>query len=271
MIVYWAFCVFRQASARAALRIGVGVLSLLIVVQWGIDTHLLHARRAHLTQMLETFDLVAIRCAGGNAAIPAAFLRQDAQTKMLCDVFDPLNVDRLYFVAGSPLRQSTDHAALRELGDAWRHAVVTSPGEYLAHRFRVFTGLLGLGTPDALRMFWSPSTIANRYGFGYEPNAVTDMIGASVALGNAVGLYDGLAWLIVAAIVAAIAWRNRRTGDVAGEAALALSAICYTLPYFFVALAPDYRYIYWTVVATAVAAVLTLLGGMARGSNLLSR
>jgi len=39
-----------------------------------------------------------------------------------------------------------------------------------------------------------------------------------------------------------------------------VSAIGYTLPYFFIAIAPDYRYIYWTIIATTIAALLTLLG-----------
>ncbi len=258
IVVYWAYCVFPRLSLRKVLRIGIGVFLALIVVNWGIDTRLLHARRMHMTQMLEAFDIAGIRCAGGDATIPHAFVRRDPRALPICEGFDSRLVDLMYFGPRSALQLDTDRGALRELGAAWRHAVVASPGHYLAHRWRAFTSLLGFGVPDATRLLWLPFSIANVHGFVFEPNVVTDAIGAGVAISNAAGLYNGLAWLVVAFAVALIAWRNRGR-DVACEAALAVSAICYTLPYFFVALAPDYRYLYWTIVATAVGAVLTLL------------
>lgn len=257
--VYWAACVFPQVRARTAIRVGIGVLALLLLVQWGIDTRVLHARRMHASQMIETFDLAAIRCAGGDATIPPAFVRDDARAKALCDAFDPRLVDFLYFDADSPLQMSTDHSALRALGRAWRQAVVAFPDLYIAHRWRAFTSLLGFGVPDAPRLLWSPYSVPNGYGITFTPNAVTGAIGATVAFANALGLYNGAAWLLLAGVVVWLSWRQRIRRDNRTAAALAVSAICYTLPYYFVAIAPDYRYIYWTIIATTIAALLVLL------------
>lgn len=261
--IYWACCVFPRANARNALRAGIGVFVLLLAAQWGMEARLLHVHREHISQMLETFDVAAIHCAGGDATMPAAFIRDGPRGKALCDAFDPSTVDPLYYAEGSPLVLTTDRSALRALGRAWRHAVIASPGTYLAHRFHVFTGLLGFAMPDAPRVIWQPLGVANRFGFSLTPNAITGVVGASVAWALAMGLYNGLLWLVLAAVVIAVAWHNRRR-DTLAETVLAVSALCYTLPYFLVALAPDYRYLYWTVMATFIAALLALLGCLPR-------
>jgi hypothetical protein len=257
VIVYWVLCTFPRLPARAVLRAGIAILVLVIAAGWVIDARVLQAKRMHASQVLEAFDLAAIRCAGGDATIPQAFVRADTGGR-LCAALDSRDVDLLYFAPDSPLQLSTDRSSLRELGREWRRAIVAWPGKYLAHRFRAFTSLLGFDVPDVPRLLWQPSSVANAYGFTFTPNAVTGVIGAGVAISHALGLYNGLGWLLLAAAIAVLAWRDRRR-DVAAEAVLAISAITYTLAYFFVALAPDYRYIYWSIVATAVAAVLAVL------------
>lgn len=263
VLVYWLCCVFPRLSARAAIRGGAVVLVLLLLVQWGVDTRLLHARRDHVSQFLETFDIAAIQCAGGDASLPAAFAHEAPGTT-LCGAFNSRLVDTLY--AAGVVGESVDRSALRELGSAWRHAIIGSPGKYLAHRWRVFSALLGIDVPDVSRLLWFPYTVAGFYGlsFTFTANAITNAIGSGVAYANMANLYSGVVWLLLATTLALIAWRRRRARGFSIEGALAASALCYLLPYFFVAVSPDYRYFYWTVVATSVATLLTVLGGVAR-------
>jgi hypothetical protein len=51
----------------------------------------------------------------------------------------------------------------------------------------------------------------------------------------------------------------RRRMSLAFESALLASALMYFLPYFFLSLAPNYRFIYWSVLATSVAGILVTL------------
>jgi hypothetical protein len=51
----------------------------------------------------------------------------------------------------------------------------------------------------------------------------------------------------------------RRRVSLPFESALLASAIMYFLPYFFLSLTPNYRFIYWSVLATSVAGVLVAL------------
>jgi hypothetical protein len=258
MLVWWAACVWPRAPWRKACAIAVGVLTLLLAAQWGFEARVLHAKRMHFAQILQAFDLAALHCAGDDVTLPPLFYQQGANAASLCAAFDPHRVDTLYFLPTSPLRLDTDRTALRELGREWRRAIVAHPGDYLAHRTRAFVALLGFGVTDTARAIWAPFSLPNPYGLAFAYNTVTAAIGAGVAAAAAIGLYNGLPWLAVAIGVLALAWRRQpRTPTL--EAALAASALLYALAYFVVAIAPDYRYLYWTVLATSVAGVMALL------------
>jgi len=58
-----------------------------------------------------------------------------------------------------------------------------------------------------------------------------------------------------------VAWRRLNARF---EAILLGSALMNALPYFFVSLAANYRFLYWTVLATSVASLLMVLAAMSR-------
>ncbi|HEV8501928.1 MAG TPA: hypothetical protein VGR63_10125 [Casimicrobiaceae bacterium] len=258
MLIWWAACVWPRAPWRKTCAIAAGVLALLLAAQWSFETRVLHAKRMHPAQMLEAFDLVAIRCAGNDVALPPLLMQPGATAAATCDVFDPVDVDELYLPATSPLRLDTDRSALRALAYEWRRAIVAHPGDYLAHRARAFLALLGFGVSDVARVVRAPLPVANPHGLAFTPNVLTAAIGAGVAAAAAIGLYNGLPWLAVGVGVLVLAWRRRPRAPTL-ETALAASALLYALAYFVVAIAPDYRYLYWAVLATSVAGALALL------------
>lgn len=260
ILVYWAHCAFRRVSLRAAVLVGAAALTLMLGVQWVFENRFLEVRHAYVSQFVEAWDLAAIGCAGGDVAIPDQFRRVASDVRPLCEAFDPLKADFLFAPAGAPLNASTDPEVIRALGREWQRAIFAYPSLYLAHRLRAFDALLGFGTDEIRRPLWMPYSIPNAYGFTFAPNAITYAIGVGVGFAHALGLYNGRVWLAIACAVLVVAAVRARGGKQSDPAALALavSALTYTLPYFVVAPAPDYRYIYWTVVATAVGAVLTL-------------
>jgi hypothetical protein len=175
--------------------------------------------------------------------------------------------------AATPLQATTDRTALRALGAAWCHAVMANPGHYLAHRARVFAGTMGVDVPAGRRAMFMRESHENPYGFAFVPNALTGLIGAGVAAAAALGLANGFVWLALAGIVLAVAGRRIRRARDGGDdtdataLALAASATSYALAYFFVGVAPDLRYLDWTMAATLVAAILVVLPRASRASN----
>jgi hypothetical protein len=259
VLVYWAMCAWPRASLRRACGIAVGMLAVLLVMQWGFE-RAIDAKRMHFGQVLETFDIAALAC-GGDArptpAIPPIFYQQGSDAASLCRAFDAKRVDPLYSSPSAPLRFDTDRSGLRALGSAWRQALLDHPIAYLVHRATVFTAFLGFGVNDGSRTIWAPFSVANPYGLDYRYNAIAAAIGTGVGVAAALGLYNGTPWILLAAVVLVVTLRRR--SHMPMEAALAASALAYAAAYFVVGIAPDYRYLYWTVVASAVAGVLALL------------
>lgn len=265
LLVYAARRLPGRRRAAAAIALGVALLAALLAIQWGL-ARAAHVERAHFAQYIEAFDIAAIQCAGGDAAMPEAFAMNAPGSRPLCDMFDPIQVDMLFASgAATPLQATTDRTALRALGAAWRHAVIANPGHYLAHRARVFAGTMGVGVPAARRALFMRESHDNPYGFAFVPNALTALIGAGVAAAAALGLANGFVWLALAGIVLVVAGRRIRRARDGGDdtdataLALAASAALYALAYFFVGVAPDLRYLDWTMAATLVAAILVAL------------
>src|SRR4051812_9512369 len=71
--------------------------------------------------------------------------------------------------------------------------------------------------------------------------------------------YAGGAWLLVSLCLLIINIRYIRKGDALmwPPALLNMSAIMYVLPYFVIAVTTNFRYLYWTMLATAVAVLIT--------------
>jgi hypothetical protein len=56
-------------------------------------------------------------------------------------------------------------------------------------------------------------------------------------------------WLLLCAVICAVAWRRRETPDGAFAVAVAGSAVVYVLTFALVGVAADFRYGYWAVLA----------------------
>ncbi|HXU52032.1 MAG TPA: hypothetical protein VN789_08315, partial [Casimicrobiaceae bacterium] len=252
-----------RGRLAASVALGTAALTACLALQWALD-RVLDVERAHFTQYIETFDLAGIQCSGGDAPIPLAFMRTVPGALPICKVFDPIQVDFL-FSGGppTPLWATNDPAALRELRAAWWRAVIGNPGVYLAHRARVFNAMMGAGVSIERRTLALNDSLGGARGFPFVPNRLSAAIAITAYAAAEFHFFNGYAWLAIAAVVTVVTMRRLRAGrgDDTDEVSLALaaSAIAYTLPYFFVGVAPDFRYIYWTVVATPVAAMLVAL------------
>jgi hypothetical protein len=153
---------------------------------------------------------------------------------------------------------SSDGDAFAKLRTEWISAATAHPKLYLAHRMSSFAGLLGLHrVSDEDRYLKHAFMQPNPWGFTFTPNALSSALNASVDALVDSGLFSGALWIAVAMLLlAAIGWRHL---DALFESILLASALTNALPYFFISLAANYRFLYWTVLATSVASVLMLL------------
>jgi len=251
-IAFPRFTVMRAAAAGAVL------VALLLGVQQVMERKILDASPRHLSQLLMLFDLSGMACRGAAVDIPAPYRQPGYDRASLCQTYDPDQVDRLFFFAKSPLQMSSDDDAFAKLRGQWTSAVTAYPKPYLAHRMNAFAGLLGLHRVSGEdRYLKQPFMQPNPWGFTFTPNALSSALARAVdALADS-GLFSGALWIAAAMLLlAVIAWRRM---DARFESILLASALTNALPYFFISLAANYRFLYWTVLATSVASVLMLL------------
>jgi hypothetical protein len=236
---------------------GVAVIALLLVVQQIVERKALNASRQYLSQLVLLFDLTGIACGGADVQIPDAFRVPAKNADMLCKAYDPDQVDKLFFFPDSPLRVSYDEAAYEQLRKVWLTTILAHPRLYINHHARAFSGLLGIRRVSAIDRALRQPFMPNPWGFTFTSNLLSRGLDATTdALADS-GIFSGLLWLSLAVVLLVIIVRKRMA--LAFESALLASALMYFLPYFFLSLAPNYRFIYWSVVATSVAGILVAL------------
>ena len=251
----------RASFARAA-GIGAAFVALVLGGQQLLERKVLDASPRHLSQLVMLFDLAGIACRGGGIDIPIAFRKPGYDAAALCPAYDPDQVDSLFFFPKSPLQMSLDEDAVQKLRGEWLAAATQHPTLYLAHRMQSFAGLLGLHrVSEDDRYLRQPYMQPNPWGFAFTPNTLSSALDASVdALADS-GLFSGALWIAVAAVLLVVIARRRLQARL--EAVLLVSGLMNALPYLFLSLAPNYRFLYWTVLSTSVALVLMLLRAIA--------
>jgi hypothetical protein len=237
---------------------GAVLVAALMTTQQMIERVALNASRSHLSQIAMLFDVAGIACGGADVDIPAAFKVPGYEPSALCRSYDPNQVDALFFFPASPLRTSLDDASLAALRRVWLDAIIEHPKLYAVHRSRAFMALLGLrDVPRPYVALTQPYMQPNPWGFTFEPTALSRTLDATVGVLADHGVFNGALWVALAlALLTAVAI-GRLSAPF--EVALLASALMYVLPYFFLSLAPNYRFIYWSVLATSVAGVLLAL------------
>jgi len=248
-----------------------------------VSYQLLDAKRIHLEQAIELFDLAAISIISGADVIPDEAKSANFTSQALRASYSPASSSSLIFrpdpAISPPLQLTESPQHLTIFRQAWEHAIINYPWAYLSHRGAVFASLLGLGrqTPFAATVDYGQQSATFEAGVGVlgDPAVKSIDVGRPI-FGQRVAasllmafvnwaavhtyLFFGWLWLLVlvATFVAAIVLRKRPMADVA--IGLSASGLLYLLPYFFVAPSSDFRYLYWSIVAANLSTVI--MGGI---------
>ena len=141
------------------------------------------------------------------------------------------------------------------LTDAWKHAIVSHPTAYLQHRAAFMWNFL-MGTN--LTMWTLDLDDTSKIIFADNPRLM-----ALKMLHDALKptpLFRAGSWLLICIAVCAFAWRARNTPSGAFAIGVCGSAAVYTLTFFAVGVASDFRYGYWAVLA-GITGVIALAQG----------
>ena len=221
---------------------------------------ILDVKRENPLHSLLVFDLGGITYFAGENQFPVAWtpeqnalLIDQCYKPTLWDIYWTLEPCR--FVMARLERKDDVIFGTPRLIDAWIHAIMAHPGDYLQHRLSVLWTFLAhpnltleLFKLDIRRV---PTPMAqNPYFMALLP--LHDAL-------KSTPIYRMGVWLILALAIGAWAWPARATDAGAFSVYVTGSAAIYVLSYGVFAVATDFRYGYWRVLACLAAAVPAFL------------
>lgn len=235
-----------------------GALLALLVASQLLQYQVLHTQRQRPGNVALVDDLAHLSLVEQRSLIPGVAL----QHIQACAGRD---------IAGSKLHNRyacflrlepavTAPAVRADLLPAWREAVAAHPWSYLRFRLAAFAFLLR--APDLPPAFERMvGTAGNDLGFSYQPNTAGRWTQRALAASTQAwpGLFKPYTWLCAAVGLLAFSLVRARGAEATPERVLLLSALAYTLGYLPVTPLSDFRYVYWSVLATSVAALWMLL------------
>lgn len=172
--------------------------------------------------------------------------------------------------SASLIPRNTDANLQRQLRASWIKAILKEPSAYLQHRLAVVDFLMSKGfyssegpqSSDDRKSVFEANLVEyktmgiSEINFPGEAGA-KEFFSDSIAWAQGSFLYIGWFWLILLLVelwVGLIIMRYARCGLLI--VMLSASGLLYILPYFIVAPASDFRYLYWGSVSGGISAIL---------------
>lgn len=273
-----------KLSQGAMLTVSVGTAVLVLVgIVAGVQVlsyQYIKAQKRYPIQYLELYDIAGISSISGVDYFPEYVKKSPGYdfgevVEGYANSIAWGNANNLIMrrVGGSPslLPRNTDSNLQSELRDSWLGAIVNEPLAYLKHRFAVVNFLMG----EASYPFEQPQSDRKRNlileaHFIDEKNVpeisefrfpgatrAKDFVSSILFWANGSFLYIGWFWFILLLfelLICLTVLRRSSAGLVA--AMVSASGMLYVLPYFVVAPAADFRYLYWSAIAGGVSAIL---------------
>jgi hypothetical protein len=224
------------------------VVPMLVLVLSSVFTYgFLRAERTGAHSSLLIYDIGAISNATGINAFGQSFGPENEQ-KLTSTCYDTSEWDTYAWGSCSFVTPAIKASGLwgsEALTRAWVQAIRNHPAEYVKHRFSHWWNLL-----------WKPKNLllsnmqSNSWGFEFTKSALHLTLERFTDIMGDVPFYRPGAWLIFALVLVAVA--ARRGAGPARDIVIALnvSAVLYLLSYLPIGVASDFRYAYWSILAS---------------------
>jgi hypothetical protein len=215
-------------------------------------------RSSYILQVVLLHDITAVSIERGEVLLPDyAKSGEDFSFARVAACYWPKDATALYMCGAQGLSLTRNPEEIEALRAKWLEVVAANKAAYLRHRWEVFKWTAGLGKEEVCFPY-----LATSHSFGgYEVNKwrVHQLFGAVFwKLRNTI-LFRGFFWLLVTLALLSAAVAGRLRGELEAVFVLSSSGLLYGLAYFFIAPACDFRFFWWTMLASLVSFSLCLL------------
>jgi hypothetical protein len=241
--VMWPARFLLRRAALAFIPVAVALAGLVHLVFYGV----LDAKREHVIHALFVYDLAGITHFSGKNVFPVAWT-DEQQRLLVAGCYDPRLWDVYWnrdckFVM-EKIEKQEGLFGTPALTRAWIGAILAEPRAYLAHRAAVMGALLAgdhlvgwfIDLDDPSATLRPDDPVFRRFDDIHEVLRRTPIF--------RIGL-----WILACLALTVAAWRRRCEPHGAFIVATGGSAVVYVASYAPIAVASDYRYGYWAVIA----------------------
>lgn len=256
-----------RASRLKILFLSVVTLGFMLLATNLVNYSLLKARKTSPSSYMMVDDLAYLSLRSEKSLLPGIEYR-DIQKCALREIGQNRLVGRSFclaegrdFAKGNPLNTP-------DMGKIWLAQVFSHPLEYARFRLAAFAYLLR-SSQEAPYYIWHPGIDPNSLGLSQTDSKLTQFVRGWVnsSAKFAPEMFKPFTWLIVGVLVAAAGLLQARSNTSNAAVALSTSSLFYILGYVPATPMADFRYVYWSVVATSIAAVLLLIMPRGRRSD----
>jgi hypothetical protein len=243
------------------------VASIPIIIALQTSTFLINyvwldARRDHVVHSVLVFDLAGITHFSGENVFPIDDWTPEQVETVKTTCYQPSYWDAIWwhgceFAINRLDRDDPPGTKLfgsQRLADAWLEAIEAHPLAYLRHRLAYFSALM---TGKMMVLFDQYNSGQYRFLF-IKSTPYSYLEWGTVWLDSHTPLFRGITWLLLNLIAFLIALRMRNGHHKAAALTLSASGTIFILTYLPAGVAAEFRYIYWSVLASLAAWVVLI-------------
>jgi hypothetical protein len=251
--------------ARAAVPFAVGLVYFLLLTAAVLTTTrlLTGGRSSYLLQAVLLHDLAAISKERGEALFPDYILMGENFSLANATVYyRPESAMALVRGVGSGLRLTESPDEMAALRAKWLEVVPANRSIYLRHRWEAFKWLTGWGKEEVCFPYLATS---RTYG-GYDVNTwpVHRLLRAVFWKLRNTLFFRGLCWLLVSLALLCLSFGWRLRGEMETVFVISASGFLYGISYFFFTPSCDFRFFWWTALASLVGLCLSVAHAFGR-------
>jgi len=268
---YVALRLFRPARAQAgglaaaALPFVVGLAYFLLLTAAVLTTTrvLAGGHSSYIYQAVLLHDLAAVSKERGEPLFPDYLTRgANFSLERAAASYQPYSSTTVFKAEAAGMRLTEDPAEMAALRAKWLEVVPANKSAYLRHRWGAFRALTAFGTGEVCFPYLATSRTldgreVNRWRVHQFLRAVFWKLRDSF-------FFRGFLFLLASLALLCLSVGGRLRGDLETVCAMSLSGLLYGAGYFFYATSCDFRFMWWTALASLVGTCLLILYAVER-------
>jgi len=256
----WVWLVFKRKARSIKIVALVVITAAITWLQFPVNYKLFNAEKTYPEVKLYLEDITGIYAKTGQSYYTPYVLTGEGfdtnrlRTQYITATFDDLWDD----YDGKTLLPDMEYSSVKDLRNAWVHAIAAHPLVYLSNRADGFLYYLRVYNRTPLHYYY-PYIDPNRYGFVFKPNIISKVFLSPVTFQKDMFYMRPWFWFLVSIALLFFIRKFRNPVYKQYYIILALSGLLYLLPQFLVYQTDtDLRYFYWNSLVPALCVCLLI-------------